>query len=174
MPAYDFTRLSAFDFEELILDLLQADWKASFEIFTPGRDGGVDLRAFSDSKEETIVQCKHMPNTMFAKLLAHLKKEELPKVRALAPKRYVLATSLGLSPANTKALAKLFKPYLKRQSDVYGRDRINALLCRHKKVETANFKLWLTSTAVLQRVRQTASRRSVAFAICGKPAIEAL
>jgi hypothetical protein len=110
MPSYDFTRLSAFDFEELIHDLLQADWKASLEIFTPGRDAGIDLRAFSDSKKEAIVQCKHMPNTTFAKLLAHLKKDELPKVRALAPKRYVLATSLGLNPANTKALVRLSSP----------------------------------------------------------------
>lgn len=165
MSTYDFTRLSAFDFEELILDLLQADWETSLEIFTPGRDGGVDLRAFSESKEEAIVQCKHMPNTTFAKLLAHLKTEELPKVRALAPKRYVLATSLGLSPANTKALVTLFKPYLRRQSDVYGRDRINALLRRHKKVETANFKLWLTSTAVLQRVLHNAEHVQTQFEV---------
>lgn len=165
MPSYDFTRLSAFDFEELIHDLFQADWKASLEIFTPGRDAGIDLRAFSDSKKQAIVQCKHMPNTTFAKLLAHLKKEELPKVRALAPKRYVLATSLGLNPANTKALVRLFKPYLKRQSDVYGRDRINALLRRHKMVETANFKLWLTSTAVLQRVLHNAEHAQTQFEV---------
>lgn len=165
MPSYDFTRLSAFDFEELILDLLQADWKTSLEIFTPGPDAGIDLRAFSDSKVETIVQCKHMPQTTFSKLLAYLKKEELPKVRALAPKRYVLATSLGLTPGNTKALVKLFKPFLKRQSDVYGRDRINALLRRHKKVEAANFKLWLTSTAVLQRVLHNAEHAQTKFEV---------
>ncbi|GLR84039.1 restriction endonuclease [Bradyrhizobium iriomotense] len=165
MPAYDFTRLSAFDFEELALDLLQADWKTGLEIFTPGPDAGIDLRAFSDTKRETIIQCKHTPHTSFAKLLSHLKKEELPKVRALAPNRYVLFTSLGLTPANTKALVQLFKPYLKRQTDVYHRDRINALLRRHKKVETANFKLWLPSVAVLQRVLHNAEHAQTQFEI---------
>src|SRR4051812_666 len=103
MPAHDFGRLSSFDFEELAADLLRADWNVDLEIFTAGRDTGIDLRAFSDSGRETIVQCKHMPNTSFAKLLAHLRKEELPKVRAQAPKRYVLVTSLGLTPQNVKA-----------------------------------------------------------------------
>lgn len=60
MPTYDFTRLSAFDFEELALDLLQAEWKTELEIFTPGPDAGIDLRAFSDTDQETIVQCKHL------------------------------------------------------------------------------------------------------------------
>src|SRR5258705_5713572 len=156
MPTYDFTRLSASDFEELVADLLRAEWKTDLEIFTPGPDEGIDLRAFSDSKKETLVQCKHTPQTTFSKLLAHLKKDELPKVRRLAPERYVLATSLGLTPANVKTLVELFKPHLKRQSDVFGRGRLNSLLRRHKSVETANFKLWLTSTAVMQRVLHNA------------------
>jgi Restriction endonuclease len=165
MPTYDFTRLSAFDFEELVADLLRAEWKSDLEIFTPGPDAGIDLRAFSDSKKETLVQCKHFPQTTFSKLLAHLKKEELPKVRRLAPQRYVVATSLGLTPANVKTLVGLFKPYLKRQSDVFGRDRLNSLLRRHKAVETANFKLWLTSTAVMQRVLHNAEHSQTQFEV---------
>lgn len=165
MPTYDFSRLSSFDFEELVADLLRADWNVDLEVFTPGRDTGIDLRAFADSQKETIVQCKHMPNTSFSKLLSHLRKEELPKVRALAPKRYVFVTSFGLTPENTKALVQLFKPFLKRQSDVYGRGRINSLLRRHKDVETNNFKLWLTSTAVLQRVLHNAEHTQTQFEI---------
>jgi restriction endonuclease len=71
MPAYDFGRLFSFDFEVLVGDLLRADWNVDLEVFTPGRDTGIDLRAFSDSKRETIVQCKHMPNASFSKLFAH-------------------------------------------------------------------------------------------------------
>ncbi|MGY3692210.1 hypothetical protein ACVIGA_002290 [Bradyrhizobium sp. USDA 3240] len=165
MPTYDFSRLSSFDFEELVADLLRAEWNVDLEVFTPGRDSGIDLRAFADTQKETIVQCKHMPNTSFSKLLSHLRKVEHPKVRALAPKRYVFVTSLGLTPENTKALVQLFKPFLRRQSDVYGRSRINGLLRRHKDVETNNFKLWLTSTAVLQRVLHNAEHSRTQFEI---------
>jgi hypothetical protein len=165
MPTYDFSRLSSFDFEELVADLLRADWNTDLEIFTPGRDSGIDLRAFADSKSETIIQCKHMPNARFSTLLSHLKADELPKVRALSPKRYALVTSLGLTPDNTKALVRLFRPFLKRQSDVYGRGRLNALLRRHKDVETNNFKLWLTSTAVLSRVLHNAEHSQTQFEV---------
>jgi hypothetical protein len=165
MPAHDFNRLSSFDFEELICDLLQAEWKTRLEIFTPGRDRGIDLRAFADSKTETIIQCKHTPNTSFASLLSQLRREELPKVTTLGPNRYVLVTSLGLTPENKKTLVKLFQPYLKRQADVFGRTEINALLRRHPKVETNNFKLWLTSTAVLQRVLHNAEHSQTEFEV---------
>jgi Restriction endonuclease len=87
MPAHHFSRLSSFDFEELLFDLLQAEWKTRLEIFTAGRDSGIDLRAFSDTADEAIIQCKHTPGGTFAKLLSHLRREELPKVGALAPKR---------------------------------------------------------------------------------------
>jgi hypothetical protein len=165
MPAHDFNRLSSFDFEELICDLLQAEWKTRLEIFTPGRDNGIDLRAFADSKTETIIQCKHAPNTSFASLLSQLRREELPKVTALGPNRYVLVTSLGLTPENKKTLVKLFQPYLRRQADIFGRTEINALLRRHPKVETNNFKLWLTSTAVLQRVLHNAEHSQTEFEV---------
>ena len=60
MPAYDFARLTSFDFEELTCDLLQAEWRVRLESFTPGRDSGIDLRGYSDTKREVIVQCKHL------------------------------------------------------------------------------------------------------------------
>ena len=43
---YDFSNLSALDFEELVHDLLQVMWQTRLELFKAGRDGGVDLRAY--------------------------------------------------------------------------------------------------------------------------------
>lgn len=165
MPTHDFSRLSSFDFEEFVCDLIQAEWRTRLEIFTAGRDSGIDLRAFTDSKRETIIQCKHMPGSTFRKLLAQLRKDELPKIKTLAPSRYVLVTSLGLTPANKKSLVTLLHPYLKRQKDIIARNELNALLRRHPKVETSNFKLWLTSTAVLQRVLRNAEHSQTEFEV---------
>ena len=53
MPAHDFNRLFSFDFEELICDLLQAEWETRLEIFMPGRDSGIDLRALPRFTAET-------------------------------------------------------------------------------------------------------------------------
>lgn len=165
MPAYDFARLSSFDFEELTCDLLQAEWRARLESFTAGRDSGIDLRGYTDTKHEAIIQCKHLAGSNFQKLHSLLRREELPKVKKLAPKRYVVVTSVGLTPENKKKLVKLFHPYIRRQSDIIGRSELNSLLRRHKAVETANFKLWLTSTEVLQRVLFNAERWQTEFEV---------
>lgn len=44
MSTCNFDALSPQDFEELVRDLLQADWGVAIEAFRAGRDGGIDLR----------------------------------------------------------------------------------------------------------------------------------
>jgi hypothetical protein len=61
MATYEFSRLSAYDFEELARDLLQEEWSVRLEAFTAGRDGGIDLRCLHEPEGTVIVQCKHMP-----------------------------------------------------------------------------------------------------------------
>ena len=41
---YDFRTLSPLDFEELVRDLLQAEFGLLFESFGPVRDWGIDFR----------------------------------------------------------------------------------------------------------------------------------
>jgi hypothetical protein len=94
MPIYDFTRLSSADFEELIGDLLGSAWKTRLEVFAKGRDSGIDLRAFANSSRQTIIQCKHFARSGVSKLISHLERIELTKIKKLSPQRYVLATSL--------------------------------------------------------------------------------
>jgi len=59
MPTYDFHSLSSLDFEDLVRDLLQAEWGIRLESFKTGRDSGIDLRYTKNKKENTIIQCKH-------------------------------------------------------------------------------------------------------------------
>ena len=147
MTTYDFSRLSSLDFEELVHDLLSAEWQIRLETFTSGRDGGIDLR--HTGVGHTIVQCKHYAASGFTALLNHLRHKELPKVEKLAPQRYVLVTSVPLTPPNKDQLISAMAPFIKATSDIIGGTEIEGLLRRHGDIEKTHYKLWLTSTAVL-------------------------
>jgi len=129
-------------------------WTASSD--TTGRDKGIDLRYAPASNDSLIVQCKHYGGSSYATLLSHLKGRELPKVQKLSPDRYVLATSLGLTPDNIDALVGLFRPFTESPHDIYGRNDLNNLLGKFPDVERAHLKLWLTSLPVLERVLHNA------------------
>ena len=148
--------LSPQDFEELVRDLLQAEWNVALEAFKSGRDSGIDLRYSCIDGDTRIVQCKHFVASGFQKLLSELRTKELPKIRLLKPSRYVVATTCGLTPANKTAVITALEPYILSPHDVIGANDIDGLLTRHPAVEKANFKLWLTSTEVLERVLHNA------------------
>ena len=161
----DFTSLSPQDFEELVRDLLQTEWDVAIEAFKTGRDSGIDLRYASTKDGTTIVQCKHYVRSSYSKLFTHLRKVELPKVRCLHPNRYVVVTSLGLTPANKDNIVRAMHPFISGPMDVLGAQDLEGLLKRHPSVERANFKLWLTSTTVLERVLHNAEHSHTDFAI---------
>ncbi|MEP0754631.1 restriction endonuclease [Trichocoleus sp. Lan] len=152
MPDYDFKGLSPFDFECLVRDLLQQELNCSLESFTSGRDDGIDLRHSRDAAKSFVVQCKHFAGSSYANLISRLRRLELPKVQKLVPRRYILATSLGLTPRNKKEIQELFKPFILSPQDIYSREDINALLSKFPSIEKAHFKLYLTSIPVLERI----------------------
>jgi hypothetical protein len=152
MPKYNYDALSPQDFEEVSRDLLQAEWGVAIEAFKSGRDGGVDLRYATSPGNSVIVQCKHFIHSGFASLLRHLKNSELPKIGKIKPDRYVVVTSVGLSPENKKAIVEALAPYIRSASDVIGLGDLDGLLAKHPAIERSNFKLWLTSTSVIDRV----------------------
>ncbi len=49
-------------------------------------------------------------------------------------------------------IVNILSPYCVGVHDVFGQDDINALLRKHPDIEKTHYKLWLTSTAVLQRI----------------------
>jgi len=111
MTNYDFLTLDDKEFEQLALRLLGAQEGVMYERFKPGRDGGIDGRYFT-SNGETIVQCKHWARSGLPALVHALRKDELPKVRNQKPKRYILVTSLPLSPTNKEQIRAIFDPYI--------------------------------------------------------------
>jgi len=156
MPNYNYEALSPQDFEEVSRDLLQAEWNVALEAFKEGRDSGIDLRYATSPDSTVIVQCKHYAKSGFAALLRHLRDSELPKIAKVNPTRYVVVTTVGLSPGNKQSILQTLTPYVKSPSDVLGADDLDGLLAKHPNVERANFKLWLTSTSVISRILNNA------------------
>jgi hypothetical protein len=145
--------LSPPDFEDLCRDILQAETGQRFSAFGAGADGGVDGR-HSKGLESTIIQCKHYVNSTFSQLKSALKKE-VPKIDLLKPSRYIFLTSQSLTPARSNQLANILGDRLKHPEDIWGAEDIESALKRHPDIEKAQIKLWMTSTAVLEKVLQS-------------------
>lgn len=150
MVEYDFLILQPNEFENLTRDLLQKREGVFIESFTIGRDGGIDLRFTSPKgKRQVIVQAKRYKD--YAKL-KNVLKDEVAKVRKLNLDRYILSTSVGLTPENKTEIKTMFSPYIKATKDILGKDDLNNLLGEYSEVEKQYYKLWLGSTAVLDDI----------------------
>ncbi|MFE5519260.1 restriction endonuclease [Streptomyces virginiae] len=144
----DYRDLSPYDFEILVRDLLQASHGVRMETFPPGRDGGVDIRLHQNGEETLIAQCKHSPGRTFAQIKGQL-ESEAKKIGDRFSCRYILATSASLTRQNKQEIATMFAGVRLGVEDIWGVDDLNNLLRLHPRVEIDNFKLWITSSAVL-------------------------
>ena len=152
MPNYRFSEISPFEFEELCRDLLQEKYGITLELFAPGPDEGVDIRYIGPKDDENfnfIAQCKRWAEGDYASLISHLRRIELPKIEKLAPNKYALMTSVGLTKHRKEEIARILHPWIRSHGDIYGKDDISGLLARYSNVERRHIKLWLTSTEVL-------------------------
>lgn len=159
--SYDFSNLSHADFEDIARDLIGGELNLRFEAFSAGPDGGMDGRHAKAGKT-TILQAKHYAGSSFKTLLAALKRER-PVIDRLAAARYLLATSRPLTPPNKTSLAIAIGPALKSQDDIFSAGDLNALLRKHPSIEKAHIKLWLSSTAVLDRITRAAAHAFAAI-----------
>jgi len=168
MADYDFTAcLSPLDFELLSKDLLEAELEVKLENFSEGRDGGIDLRyapingsgggvfnlanlCVQQKSPELIVQCKRYSG--FSDLKSKLKTKELAKIQKLNPARYILTTSVSLSPQQSEEIKTLLAPFVLSTGDIYGRERLNSLLANHPEIERRHIKMWATSAGVLESI----------------------
>ena len=149
MVDYDFKILQPSEFECLSRDLLQARENIYIESFGDGRDNGIDLR-FAYSKNKTcIIQCKRYKEW---KELKSCLKNEVEKVKRLAPQRYILTTSVDLTVNQKDEIINLFTPYIQETSDILGRKDLNNLLECNAEIEKNYHKLWLASTNVLNTI----------------------
>ncbi|AYJ78069.1 restriction endonuclease [Aliarcobacter cryaerophilus] len=156
MIDYDFSTLNDKEFENLSIELISIDKGKKFERFKQGKDGGIDGK-FNDDYKQEIIQCKHYLKTGFNGLISSLKKKnnginEIDKVKNLNPTRYIFVTSLPLSSENKELIKELFKPYIKDDDDIYGQEKLNDILSNNSSIEKKYYKLWLSSTVVLERI----------------------
>lgn len=149
MQNYDFQILQPNEFECLTRDLLQKKEGIFIESFTPGKDGGIDLRFANVRGKNVIIQAKRYRD--YASLRRVLAKEVV-KVRAINPQRYILSTSVGLTPDNKSEIQTLLSPYIKSPRDILGKDDLNNLLGQYSDIEKQYYKLWLGSSAVLEDI----------------------
>jgi len=168
MATYDFnSSLSPMDFELLCKDLLEADLNVQLENFREGRDKGIDLRhapAHSSISlnptaspslpqphlRKIIVQCKRYSS--FSNLKSDLQNKELPKIAKLNPERYILATSVSLSPQQADELMEILSPFVQSTGDIYGKERLNSILSKYEDIERRHIKLWIGSSGVLDSI----------------------
>ena len=157
MIDYDFSTLNDKEFENLSIDLISKDKNKRFERFKAGKDCGIDGRFYHDDDSQEIIQCKHYLKTGFSGLITSLNKKnnginELDKVKKLNPAKYIFVTSLPLSAENKKTIKNLFDPYIKNDNDIYGQENLNQILGNYPDIEKRHYKLWLSSTVVLDRI----------------------
>lgn len=149
MHHYDFQILQPNEFERLVRDLLQKKENIFVESFTLGRDDGIDMRFATCRGANVIVQAKRYQS--YSALKSAL-KNEVKKIKNLNPSRYILATSVGLTPSNKEQIINLCSPFIKSSEDILGRDDLNNLLGLYPEVEKQYYKLWLGSTTVLEDI----------------------
>lgn len=153
MANYDFSTLNDRDLEELARDILSTKLGLDFQSFKPGPDKGIDLRyATINDENEIIVQVKHFLGSGIAALKSVLKNHELQKVIALNPKRYIVITSLPLSPQDKESIKSIFSPYILSTQDILGKNDLNTFLRNNPNIEEQHFKLWLSSSNIFKRI----------------------
>ncbi|MGR5108079.1 nSTAND3 domain-containing NTPase [Vibrio jasicida] len=145
--------LSPLDFEELCRDIASQKMGLSFSAFGPGPDGGIDGR-HSTAEGDIILQCKHYSNTPFSGLKKSAKKEK-DKLDILKPKQYLFFTSQSLTPKKSAQLELVLSPHVLNFNDILGKEDIEAALRDFPNIEKKHMKLWLSSTAVLERILQS-------------------
>lgn len=154
LSRYDFKRLSWIDFQELARDLLQKELGLRLESFGEGRDLGIDLQCRCQN-EFLVVQVKHFENSGFHRLLNQIKKE-VGKIVQHNITRYVLVTSVSLTPERKLKLLAAMSAIPVVAGDIFGKEDLHNLLQRYPDVEKSHFKLWLDSVTILDRVLHSA------------------
>ncbi|WP_180235945.1 restriction endonuclease [Bacillus cereus] len=160
MLNYNFLNLSPIEFEDFTRDILQKHFGIYLESFKQGKDNGIDLRYACDEQGTQIFQCKRYSD--FKSLMSTLRKE-VSKVQQLDPDRYIIVTSVGLSPDYKEEIKSLFDPYIKNTGDIYGQDDLNNLLGKYPEIERKYYKLWLSSVNVLEKILHNNVVRRSAF-----------
>ena len=152
MGKRNYSELSSYDFESLIRDLFQSVWGGRLEIFPAGPDGGVDVRLLSGPLgTRRNIQCKHSPERTWSGVRPQFERESAANAERNL-REYWIATSAGLSAHARDKLVDLFSSQDLSLERIYDRADLDKLLDDYADVEKRNYKLYLSSLAVVQRV----------------------
>lgn len=147
---YDLSALSPSQFESLSADLIGRDLALRFEQFGDGPDGGIDGR-HATGTEQIILQSKHYDRSGFPQLERDLLKERT-KIDGLDLSRYILSTSVPMTPARKAKLMAVIGPTLIKPGDIYGKEDLEGLLRNHQDIAEAHPALWQASGRVIESV----------------------
>jgi hypothetical protein len=84
--------------------------------------------------------------------LNELRTKELEKIHRLKPSRYVLVTSLPLTPPKKEKIQQALNPYISSPHDIVGKDDLNNLLGKFPQIERQQFKLWMNSITAFEDI----------------------
>src|SRR5690606_23012012 len=68
------------------------------------------------------------------------------------PARYIVVTSLALSAVQTDEIKALMSPFIISSQDVIHQSTLNDELRNHPEIEESHFKLWFSSTVILNAI----------------------
>lgn len=163
MPNFDFhSNLSPDEFERFARDLLEIrEEPKRFRTFKRGKDGGIDLRC-TNSDKSTIGQARLYKND-YSQLRQSLVKE-LEKVRRLNPDRYILFTSVSLTPSQTYEILSLFDGYIASEEDILDREQLNKYLGqdKYKGLLRTYSKLLVPDLSFLQQILEKELNNNIA------------
>ena len=161
--SYNFDHVSDHEFELLCADLLAEMYGQHFEVFSPGRDGGVDIRLIKQVQDDSlgpqlVGQCKKWRADTYKALLRELEKVERPKLATLDVEQYLLFTTVPMNPDRKAEVRQALAPYLHSPADIFGPEDLQLLVGRNVAVARRHPKLWLTGTEVLDAIVNAATR----------------
>ena len=146
MPKYDFhNQMEPHEFQRFAIDIIDTREKTHFEVFSEGKDLGIDAYKKTKNGITIIVQAKRTEN--FKDLLKVLKNSELAKIKKLNPDRYILITSSAISKTQKPKIIELLSPYIKNSGDIISKEDLNKYLTKekYKKIELNYPSLWFNS-----------------------------
>ena len=155
---FDLSVLSPSEFEALSADLIGRDIDLRFERFGDGPDGGVDGRHAKGPKR-IILQAKHYNLSGFSQLERAM-REERSKVDRLEPSRYILSTSVSMTPLRKAKLKDIIGSALVDLGDVYGKEDLKGLLRNYQDIAEAHPALWQTSGRVIESVLNSVCQKT--------------
>lgn len=160
MDHYDYyNNLSPERFQDLAIDIIEKREEITFEVFAKERDQGIDARG---TKANKIVIMQAKRNNEYYNLRKTLKKEA-EKIKKINPDRYILITTIKMTPGRKEEIKQYFKSYIQDDIDIIGKEDIDNFISNNKNIEILEKynELWLSNTHVLEKIIERTSNRGI-------------